>query len=103
MNDPNIREAKRLIDQLIKISPNADLTRRAQRMRSRISLPMDLVIAKIPGETLIAKAKRIGVKRQTLYYWSTGKVRPGKRKARLLAQLTGYDYALIRGLADDGE
>lgn len=103
MNDPSIREAKKLIDQLIKISPNSDLTRRALRMRGRMMLPMDLVIAKIPGDTQAEKAKRVGVRRQTLYYWSSGKVRPGKRKARLLASLTGFEFAAIRGLADDGE
>lgn len=103
MNDPNRREVKQLLDRLIKISPNDDMLRRAQRMRSRHMLPMDAVIEKIPGDTIVAKAKRVGVARQTMYYWAAGYCRPSKSKARLVASLTGYDYAAIRGLDTEPE
>lgn len=92
-------EARRLIERLIKISPDDGLTARALKLRDRLKLPMWMVIDKIPGETMVAKAKRIGVSRQTIYYWLSGETRPNKKQARLLATLTGFDAAEIRGRA----
>lgn len=42
-----------------------------------------------PGESHLARARKIGISRQTLYDWMSGKSRPSFRKAKRLSQLTG--------------
>lgn len=90
-------EARRLIERLVKISPDAGVTARAQKMLHRVKLPMTLVVDKIPGNTIIEKAAQVKVSRQTIYFWITGQTRPGRKRAKLLAGLTGFDANEIEG------
>lgn len=90
-------EARRLIERLMKISPDIGLTHRAQKMLNRVKLPMSVVVDKIPGDTIIAKAAKVGVSRQTIYFWLNGMTRPGKKRAKLLAGMTGFDAGEIEG------
>jgi hypothetical protein len=92
-------EARRLIERLVKISPDAGITARAEKMLNRVKLPMSVVIDKIPGDTIIGKAAQVGVSRQTIYYWLHGLTRPGRKHAKLLASLTGFDANEIAGRA----
>jgi transcriptional regulator with XRE-family HTH domain len=90
-------EARRLIDRLLKISPDIGLTSRALRLRARLKLPMSTVMDKVPGTSVIEKAKAVNVSRQTVYYWINGTTRPSRKQAKLLAAMTGYDAAEIAG------
>ena len=93
-------EDRRLLKELAK-SADAHIAARAEKLLLRTRLPMHLVIDKVPGDTLEAKARTIGVTRQTLWYWQTGETRPNKRWARKLATLIGDIYTVdeIRGRA----
>jgi DNA invertase Pin-like site-specific DNA recombinase len=94
-------EADRLIERLIKLSPDAVTAARAQRLKSRLMLPMPVVIDRIPGKSIIEKAKLLKVSRQTVYYWLNGTTRPNQKQARIMAGLTGFDVDEIRGVAGD--
>lgn len=73
---------------------NATAQKLLDRMRM---LPMADVLAKVPGETWVAKAKTVGVTRVTLHGWLTGRCRPYPQQAQKLAEITGFDAAAIRG------
>jgi hypothetical protein len=90
-------EARKLIEKLLKVSPDAGITARAQKLLNRVKLPMSVVIDKIPGDSVIAKAAKIGVSRQSIYYWLSGITRPSKKQAKVIASLTGFDVDEIRG------
>lgn len=65
--------------------------------RVRIGLPIDKVLDRIPGDTVTAKAKKIGITRQAYYGWLNGRTRPDAKQSRRLAQLTGLSAVNIRG------
>lgn len=90
-------EARRLIERLVKIAPDASTTARAKEIRARLKLPMSVVIDKIPGAHMTAKAASVGVTRQSLYYWLNGTTRPSQKQAKAIAALTGFDAEEIRG------
>lgn len=59
-------------------------------------LPMDEILAAVPGETVMARAKACGISRQTYHYWLKGYYRPNSKQSHRLARLTGYDLDQIR-------
>jgi hypothetical protein len=92
------RELLRMISDLEKHSPYPGSATWAQRMRRKIkAVPMATILDEVPGDSAIEKAKKIGVSRQTYYYWLNGVTRPNKKWAKKLANLTGYDAGAIRG------
>lgn len=63
--------------------------------RRRASLPMELILSCVPGETIMDKAKRLGVSRQTLYGWLNGAT-PNRKLAAKLMRTTGLSADDIR-------
>ena len=63
-------------------------------------VPMSYVMSKVPGETIIEKMEKIGVSRQTYYFWMRGRSRPSPRQAERLAELTGIPIGDIRLLEE---
>lgn len=105
MSNPDTERALKIIEQLIKIAPNQSVARFATRMRNRLAkrrnaIPMSEVIEKIPGATIMAKARSLGVTRQAFYYWLNGDTRPDEKQAKAIHKLTGLSVAQIRGLSD---
>ena len=94
-------EARKLIERLVKISPDKGMAERAQRLLNQVKLPMSVVLDKVPGDTTIQKAANLKVTRQTIYYWLYGVTRPKEKHARRLAAITGFDVNEIRGRASD--
>jgi hypothetical protein len=75
-------------------------TRRAERLLAHLkATPMSVILAKVPGQSAVQKAQRLGVSRATYYYWLAGATRPNDIQARKIKRLTGFDYEVIRGLA----
>ena len=103
MSTPKARRATRderllaLIERIIELSPDAGIIARAESMKNRLSLSMEKVLAKVPGETVVEKVKLIGITRQAYYGWLSGTSRPNIVKAKRLARLTGYEWQSIRG------
>jgi hypothetical protein len=105
MENLNMRRTKQdraleLVERLIKLSSDPKIRSRAMRMHSRIKLPMAQVLARVPGESIIDKAKVLGISRQTWYVWQSGATRPNLAKARQLERITGYSVAEIRGVEE---
>ena len=86
----------KLMDRLIADAPDAGFRKRAMKLRGHLAVPMKVILDVVPG-SIIEKAKAIGVTRQTVYQWLDGKCRPGKKHARRIARLTGYDADDVRG------
>lgn len=94
--DPN-ESALALLDRLLKSGLPPDLQERLVQVQDRILLPMAVVLAKIPGETITEKAKAIGVSRQAYYAWLYGRARPNPKQAVVIGKLTGLPPEQIRG------
>lgn len=81
---------------LVKLTSGAD-REVAVELRNRIMLPMNVVVAELPGLTMSSKAANAEVSRQTLYDWINGKVRPSPKQAKKLAELTKIAADKIMG------
>ena len=93
----------KLVERLAKVSRNPGVQRRALKMRARLTAtPMSTILDKVPGATVIEKAKTLGVSRQTFYYWLDGTTRPNFKMARKIKHLTNFEVDEIRGIASDG-
>ena len=76
--------------ELVKLEQAAENILNIVRDMRRMELvPMSYVMSKVPGETIVEKMAKIGVSRQTYYYWMQGRSRPSQRQADRLAELTG--------------
>jgi DNA-binding XRE family transcriptional regulator len=67
--------------------------------------PMAAILAKVPGDTLAERARKIGVSRQTMYVWAQERFRPSSEQAAIIAKLTGVPIEQIRDYEegkDDG-
>jgi DNA-binding XRE family transcriptional regulator len=62
---------------------------------------MTKVLEKVPGDNLRQKAKELGVSRQSLYDWQSGKLRPRWPQAEKLAEVTGYKVHEIAGVPEE--
>jgi DNA-binding transcriptional regulator YiaG len=102
MRIQNTEQVLKAVERLMKVAPSSSLERFAIRMRSRLNaMPMSDILAKMPGDTISAKARTLGVSRQTIHYWLNGETRPDDVQARKLEKLTGFSVAVIRGRVDD--
>jgi DNA-binding XRE family transcriptional regulator len=70
----------------------SDLRAVAHKLRH----PMADILAKVPGDTLAERARKVGVSRQTMYVWAAEKFRPSTEQARIIANLTGVPVDDIR-------
>jgi transcriptional regulator with XRE-family HTH domain len=93
------REALRLVKDLGKISPDESVSRAIEKVQRLLTAePMSMILTHVlPGESVAAKAKALGVSRQTLYYWINGTTRPNIKQAKRLAKITGVPIEVIRG------
>ena len=74
---------------------------RAKEIQDRLAaIPMAMILAEVPGDSIKAKCKKIGISKQTFHYLKRGVNRPETRLARKLAKLTPYTVAEIRGRSD---
>jgi transcriptional regulator with XRE-family HTH domain len=102
MRIQNTEQVLKAVERLMKVAPSSSLERFAIRMRSRMNaMPMADILAKMPGDTITAKARALGVSRQTIHYWLNGETRPDDVQARKLEKLTGFSVAVIRGRVGD--
>ena len=59
--------------------------------------PMSKVLALVEGSSITMKALMVGVSRNTWYGWNRGEIRPNKRQAARLEQLTGIKAERFQG------
>lgn len=87
----------RLLEQLAKDSPYRNVQRFARKALDRHRMPMSAVLAMVPGDTIVEKARHCGVTRQAYYDWLNGSSRPSRRQADILAGITGLSADAIFG------
>ncbi|HEX3524863.1 MAG TPA: hypothetical protein VHT52_22595 [Stellaceae bacterium] len=87
------------LDSIIGTLSLATLKRELQAVAHKLRYPMADILAKVPGDTLSDRARRIGVSRQTLYVWAEEKFRPTLKQARMIAKLSGVP---VEQIVDDG-
>lgn len=95
---PTIRnDARKLARELLQLEENADEIKDVIKLLHRMELlPMASILERVPGETVTDKAHRVGISRQTYYYWLQGRSRPSLEVAERLAKLTGIPLRSIR-------
>lgn len=105
------REAVRIAKEIIAMGGLSNAMKQIERLKVRQeananAVPMTTVLAKVPWDaktsTIVARAKKLQVARQTYYDWLSGKARPNWEQAGVLADLTGYTREQIRGAAPLG-
>ena len=87
------------LDGVIATLSLAPLKRELQAVAHKLRYPMADILAKVPGDNLTARARKIGVSRQTMYVWAEERFRPTLRQARTIAKLTGVP---VEQIVDDG-
>jgi DNA-binding XRE family transcriptional regulator len=89
----------------IQVAPLPALASDLRAVAHKFLHPMAAILAKVPGDTLAARARAIGVSRQTMYVWAQEKFRPSTDQATIIADLTGVPIDEIRDYQegkDDG-
>lgn len=66
----------------------------------KLKHPMADILAKVKGESLSARARAIGVSRQTMYVWAEERFRPTLKQAKAIAKLSGVP---IEQIVNDGQ
>jgi DNA-binding XRE family transcriptional regulator len=87
------------LDSIIGMVALAPLKHSLQVVAHKLRYPMADILAKVPGDTLSARARKIGVSRQTMYVWAEEKFRPTPAQAKIIAKLTGVP---VEHIVDDG-
>jgi DNA-binding XRE family transcriptional regulator len=80
----------------IQLAPLPALATDLRAVEHKLNHPMADILAKVPGDTLAARARAVGVSRQTMYVWAQERFRPSTEQARIIAELTGVPIDEIR-------
>ena len=87
---------QRVLEFAVKQAPLPALASDLRAVAHKLNHPMADILAKVPGDTLAARARAIGVSRQTMYVWAQEKFRPSTEQATIIANLTGVPIDDIR-------
>ena len=79
----------------IQKAPLPALANDLRAVAHKLRHPMADILAKVPGDTLAERARRIGVSRQTMYVWAQERFRPSSAQAAIIAELTGVPVEQI--------
>jgi DNA-binding XRE family transcriptional regulator len=96
---------QRVLATAVQKAPLPALANDLRAVEHKLNHPMAAILAKVPGDTLAARARAIGVSRQTMYVWAQEKFRPSTEQATIIAELTGVPIDDIRDYQegkDDG-
>jgi DNA-binding XRE family transcriptional regulator len=80
----------------VQKAPLPALANDLRAVAHKLRYPMAEILARVPGDTLAERARRIGVSRQTMYVWAAEKFRPSTEQATIIAELTGVPIEQIR-------
>ena len=71
------------------------IQREAGMIVHKMSHPMRDILAKVPGDSLTERAKKLKVSRQTFYVWLNEKFRPTLRQAKRISKYTDVPVSHI--------
>ena len=66
----------------IQKAPLPALARDLRAVAHKLRYPLADILAKVPGDTLAERARKIGVSRQTMYVWAQERFRPSSAAGR---------------------
>lgn len=100
MTRKQFARAIRLADKLIEGVGNPELHQAAVDLRSLLTPPPTIgeVLSKVPGNSIQARAKTIGISRQTYYNLLEGGTRASLPVALRIADVTGVDIEVVKDL-----
>lgn len=90
--------AIRLADKLVEQTANPDLRQTALDLRAMLTPPpsMQEILALVPGESIIARSKVLGISRQTYYNLAEGLTRASLPIAEKIASVTGVNVEIVK-------
>lgn len=94
-------ELLRQIKQLSDAIPSPRWKRVLDELYVHMRLPMQDVLAKVPGESVGDKVAAIGVSRTAYHEWMRESFRPNRFQAAKLAELTGFSAEAIHGQTEE--
>jgi DNA-binding XRE family transcriptional regulator len=86
---------QRVLEFAVDKAPLPALARDLRAVAHKLRYPLAAILAKVPGDTLAERARKIGVSRQTMYVWAQERFRPGSAQAAIIAELTGVPVEQI--------
>jgi DNA-binding XRE family transcriptional regulator len=86
---------QQILDMAIIKAPLPAFERDLMIVVHKLRHPMAAILARVPGETLAERARKIGVSRQTMYVWAQERFRPGSAQAAIISKLTGIPVEQI--------
>jgi DNA-binding XRE family transcriptional regulator len=87
---------QQVLNHAIALAPLPALANDLLAVDHKVRHRMADILDKVPGDTLAARARAIGVSRQTMYVWAQERFRPSVDQARIIAELTGVPIEHIR-------
>ena len=98
MTRKQIARAMKLADRLVEGVGNPEMNRIAVDLKKLLTPPPPMrdILALIPGESIMAKSRELGVSRQTFYNLMDGGTRPSLLVAERIAQVTGIDVEIVK-------
>ena len=97
-----MQDSRELISTLENVANRIEretIKRQVRAVIHRLRYPMADILAKIYGDTLSERARKVGVSRQTMYVWADERFRPTMPQAKVISELTNVPVAQI---LDDG-
>jgi DNA-binding XRE family transcriptional regulator len=91
----DIMNFQQALDMAIIKAPLPAFERDLMIVVHKLRHPMAAILARVPGDTLAERARRIGVSRQTMYVWAQERFRPSSLQARIISNLTGVPVEQI--------
>lgn len=79
----------------ISRAPLDALARDLLAVEHKLRHPLADILAKVPGDSLAARARALNVSRQTMYAWAQERFRPSKQQAKVISELTGVPVEQI--------
>jgi DNA-binding XRE family transcriptional regulator len=88
---PDEKTAIELSDLLVKMTEDEPepISRAAKKLREKLGMRSMRVVLDMLEGSATARAKQIGVSRQSYYAWINGRQRPNLKQAKKLEKLTG--------------
>jgi DNA-binding XRE family transcriptional regulator len=84
-----------ILEQAVAVAPKPGLATDVLAVMHKARYPMADILAKVPGDSLAARARAIGVARQTMYVWAQERFRPSREQAAIIHKLTGIPVEQI--------
>src|SRR5215472_1460733 len=84
-----------LLQRVIALEANVNIRNALVSVIDRICWPMSKILAKVPGESAAARARALGISRQTYYAWMREENRPLTEAADTVERITGVPANLV--------